>query len=60
MADVTDPQTELARLTSEARTAVLDLQKLAAAPDVQAVRSCTSCLSDSCNKPAAIAASPTG
>ena len=59
MAEPLNPEaTELARLVSDARTAVLELQKLTAAPDVQAVRSCTSCLSDSCNKPPTVA-SPT-
>ena len=43
---------QLLAITREIRSVVLDLQKSFAAPEgVVFVRSCTSCLSDSCNKP---------
>lgn len=40
----------LAKEVEQVRKTVLELQTLIANPDVQLVRSCTSCLSDSCNK----------
>jgi hypothetical protein len=43
---------DLERKIEEIRKAVLDLQKFFKAPGEELlVRSCTSCLADSCNKP---------
>ena len=43
---------ELGATSREIKAVVLDLQRSLTAPeDVSLVRSCTSCLSDSCNKP---------
>ncbi len=43
---------QLLTVTREIKAVVLDLQKSLTAPDgVVFVRSCTSCLQDSCNKP---------
>lgn len=46
---------ELLKSIAANQAAILDLQKLMASPDVQAVRSCTSCLSDSCKQPQELA-----
>jgi hypothetical protein len=51
---------DLEKKVDEIRHVVLELQRFLTAPgDVVAVRSCTSCLSDSCNKPLT-AQTPTG
>ena len=48
---------QLLTFSREIRAVVLDLQKSLTAPDgVTFVRSCTSCLQDSCNKPPVITA----
>jgi hypothetical protein len=46
------------KVAEEARAAVLDLQKLISDVGPVAVRSCTSCLADSCNKPIGAPADP--
>ena len=49
------------RKLEELRTVVLDLQRAFKAPDTELmVRSCTSCLQDSCSKPPDIVAPTRG
>lgn len=51
---------QLLAIDREIKAMVLDLQKSLTAPDgVVFVRSCTSCLQDSCNKPPTITSQPT-
>ncbi len=50
---------QLLQLGREIKAVVLDLQKSLTTPDgVVFVRSCTSCLQDSCNKPPTITSNP--
>ncbi|MDX2153867.1 MAG: hypothetical protein SFV54_24210 [Bryobacteraceae bacterium] len=50
---------QLLELSREIKAVVLDLQKSLTAPDgVVFVRSCTSCLQDSCNKPPTLTTPP--
>lgn len=58
-ANVEEKIDRLVRASEETRAAVLDLQRFLKAPEAEAiwVRSCTSCLQDSCNKEPKVTAS---